>query len=56
MALDAAIVARNAAMRPFPEGVDPALVGARAAPAAGATEKDSVAAEFASLERTINER
>ena len=56
MALDAAIVARDAALMPFPEGVDPALVAARVALAAGVAEKESVAAEFASLERTITER
>ena len=56
MALDAAIVARDAALTPFPEGVDPALVAARVALAAGVAEKESVVAEFASLERTITER
>jgi len=56
MALDAAIVASDAALRPFPEGVDPALVAARGTLAASVAEKESVAAEFASLERTITER
>lgn len=56
MAMATAIVARDAALTAFPEGVDPALVAARVALAAGVAEKESVAAEFASLERTINER
>ena len=54
LALDAAIAARDAALTAFPEGVDAALVAARAALAAGIAEKESVAAEFASLERTID--
>ncbi len=56
LALDAAIAARDAALPAFPEGVDAALVAAQAALAAGIAEKESVAAEFASLERTIDER
>ena len=55
-ALDAAVAARDAALPAFPEGVDAALVAARAALAAGIAEKEKVAAEFASLERTIEER
>jgi chromosome segregation ATPase len=54
-ALDAAVKARDAALTAFPEGVDAALVAARAALAAGIAEKEKVAAEFASLERTIDE-
>ena len=49
-------LARDAALTAFPEGVDAALVAARAALAAGIAEKESVAAEFASLEHTIDER
>jgi hypothetical protein len=56
LALDAASAARDAALTAFPVGVDAALVAARAALAAGMTEKESVTAEFASLERTIDER
>ena len=55
-AMDAAIVARDAALTAFLEGVDPALVAARVALAAGVAEKESATAELASLERTINER
>jgi hypothetical protein len=55
-AMDAAIVARDAALTAFPEGLDPALVAARVALAAGVAEKENAAAEFASLEHTINER
>jgi AAA domain-containing protein len=56
MTLDAAIVALDAALTAFPEGVDAAFVGAQVALAAGVAKKESVAAEFASLERTISER
>ena len=56
LALDAANAARDAALTAFPEGVDAALVAAQAALAAGIAEKESVTAEFASLERTIDER
>ena len=56
MALDAAIVARDAALTAFPEGVDAAFVSAKAALAAGIAERENVAAEFASLNRTIEER
>ena len=55
-ALDAAVASRDAALPAFPEGVDAALVAARAALAAGIAEKEKVAAEFASLERTIEAR
>jgi hypothetical protein len=54
--MDAAIVVRDAALTAFLEGVDPALVAARVALAACVAEKESAAAELASLERTINER
>jgi hypothetical protein len=54
--LDGAIKARDAALTAFPEGVDAALVAARAALAAGVAEKEKVAAEFASLEQTIEAR
>ena len=56
LALDSAVAARNAALTVFPEGVDEALAGAQVALAPGNTEKEKVAAEFASLERTISER
>ncbi len=55
-ATDAAIVARDAALTVFPEGVDSALVAARVALAAGVAEKESAAAELASLEHAVNER
>jgi hypothetical protein len=56
LAVDAAVAVRDAALTAFPEGVDAALAAAHAALAAGSTEKEKVAAEFASVERTINER
>jgi len=56
LALDAARVARDAALTAFPEGVDAALVAAQAALAAGIATKESVTAEFESLQRTIDER
>jgi hypothetical protein len=56
LGLDAAIVARDAALVAFREGVDASLAAAQAALAAGAAEKEAVAAEFASLERTIEAR
>ena len=56
LALDAACVARDAALTAFSEGVDAALVAAQAALAAGCAEKESVIADFASMERTIDER
>ena len=55
-ALDAAISKRDAALTSFPEGVDAALAAAQAALAAANAEKQSVAAEFASLESTIDAR
>ena len=55
-ALDAALKARDAALTAFPEGADGALVAARAALAAGEAEKEKVAAEFASLDHTIEAR
>ena len=56
LALDAAVAARDTALAAFPEGVDAALVAARAALAAGIAEKEKVTAEFASLEHTIDAR
>jgi DNA repair exonuclease SbcCD ATPase subunit len=56
LALDAAVASRDAALPAFSEGVDAALVAARAALAAGIAEKELVSAELASLERTIDER
>jgi hypothetical protein len=47
LALEAAVGARDAALVAFPEGVDAALVTARAAVAAGTAEREEVAAEFA---------
>lgn len=55
-ALDAAVVARDAALTAFPEGVEAALVSTRAALAAGVAQKEKVAAEFATLEHTIEAR
>ena len=56
LALDEARAARDAALTAFPEGVDAALGAAQAALAAAIVEKESVTAEFASLERTIEKR
>jgi len=56
LALEAAVVAWDAALVAFPEGVDAALVTARAAVAAGTAENQKVAAEFASLEQMIDAR
>ena len=56
LALDAAVASRDAALPAFSEGVDAALVAARAALAAGIAEKELVSAELSSLERTIDER
>jgi len=56
LALDAAVAVRDAALAAFPEGVDAALIAARAAVAAGTGEKEQVSAELASLERTIDAR
>jgi hypothetical protein len=55
-ARDAALKARDAALTAFPEGADGALVAARAALAAGDAEKKKVAAEFATLDHTIEAR
>ncbi|MGI8961543.1 MAG: hypothetical protein ACR2IV_17635 [Bryobacteraceae bacterium] len=56
LALDTALAARDAALTAFPEGVDTSLTVAQAALAAAGTENERVAAEIASLERTISER
>jgi len=56
LGLDAAVVARDAALVAFPEGVDASLAAAQTTLAAGTAEKETVAAEFASLERTIEAR
>jgi len=56
LALGGAVAARDAALTAFAEGVDAALAAAQSALAAGSTEKEKVATEFASLERTISER
>jgi hypothetical protein len=55
-ALDAAVVARNAALAAFPDGLDVAFVAAQAALAAGIVGKERVAAECASVERAIEAR
>ena len=58
-ALNAAVVARDAALAAFPEGVAATLSDAQAALAAALDEQQKVAAELASLESTIaaqNER
>jgi DNA repair exonuclease SbcCD ATPase subunit len=54
--LDAAVAARDLAQMGFPEGVDAALAAAKAALAGSIFEKEKVAAEFASLERTVEAR
>jgi AAA domain len=54
--LEAAITERDNALSAFPEGVATALTAARAALSASIAERELVAAELASLERTINER
>ena len=54
--LDAVRAARDEALTALPEGVDAALATAQAALAASIAERESVTAEFASLERTIEER
>ena len=54
--LDSAVTARDAALTAFAEGVDAALISARAALAASVSEEEQVAAEFASLEHTIEAR
>jgi hypothetical protein len=56
LALDAANAALEAALPAFPGGVNAALVAAQADLAAAMVEKANVAAEFALLERTIEER
>jgi hypothetical protein len=56
LALDAANSALDGALPAFPEGVDAALVAPQTALAAAMVEKASVAAEFALLKRTIEER
>jgi hypothetical protein len=56
LALDAARATRDEALRNFPGGVDTALVTAQADLAAGIAKKESITAEFASLERTIEQR
>jgi len=56
LALDAAVAARDVALPAFPEGVDAALAAAKAALAGSIAEKEKVAAEVASLERTIEAR
>jgi len=55
-ALDTAVTARDAALVPFPEGVEAALIAARAALAAGTRVKEQVATEFASLECAVEAR
>ena len=56
LALDAAVASRDEAMPAFPEGVEAAMVAARASQAACNAESDRASAEFTSLERTIQER
>jgi AAA domain len=56
LALDAAVATRDLAQTSFPEGIDAALAAAKAALAGTIVEKDKVAAEFASLECTIDAR
>jgi nucleoid DNA-binding protein len=56
LALEAAITARDLAHTAFPEGVDAALAAANTALAGSIAEKEKVAAEVASLERTIEAR
>jgi hypothetical protein len=55
-AFDAAVGDRDAALTVFPEGVHAALVAAQAELAACLSEQKRVAAEFASLESTIESR
>jgi hypothetical protein len=52
-ALNAAVVARDAALAAFPEGVAATLSAAQAALAAASGEQQNVVAELASLERMI---
>jgi hypothetical protein len=56
LSLDQALTARDAALPAFTERVDAALDGLRAAIATANAEKQSIAAEFASLERMIQEK
>jgi hypothetical protein len=56
LALEAAVASRDGALPAFREGVDAELAGARRALAESIAEKEKVAVEFASLERTIDER
>jgi hypothetical protein len=56
LALEAVKAALDTALPAFPKGVDAALVAAQAALAAAMAEKEGVAAEFALLERMIEER
>jgi hypothetical protein len=56
LALEAVRTALAAALAAFPEGVNAALATAQRALAAAIAEKESVTADFASLERTIDER
>jgi energy-coupling factor transporter ATP-binding protein EcfA2 len=56
LGLDAAVALRDGALPAFPEGVAATLVASSAALAASIAERDQVFAEFASLERTIEER
>ena len=56
LAFEAAIASRDGALPAFPEGVDAELAGARAARAASIAEKDKIAVELTSLDRTIDER
>jgi hypothetical protein len=51
--LDAAVVARDAALGVFPNGIVMALSAARAALAAASSEQQTIAAELASLESTV---
>ena len=55
-ACDAAVRERDVALTAFPEGVDAALVAARAALAACIAEQKTIAGEFASLESNIEAR
>ncbi len=56
LALDAAILAQDASLATFPEGLDTALADARATLANSIVEKDRVAAAVAALESTIEAR
>jgi hypothetical protein len=54
--LDEIRPAHDAALTAFPDGVNVALVSAQAAHAGANSEKENVIAEFASLERTIDQK